>query len=156
MAMNETEKGVGSMSSQETTEDDPLPYESVYYHSLVLLQTIALWDMEGAATATANAQSASQSDQIFSFVRNLSTQATDWLSMTDGDETSTVYWDTMTIAASTEETYVTELFEQLLYVIPSHEPSDETVHRMTSFLPDYLRAFALRFGSYYNTVSQAQ
>ncbi|KAL3494407.1 hypothetical protein BJX62DRAFT_234283 [Aspergillus germanicus] len=100
--------------------------------------------------------SASQSDPMFSFGGHESTNATEVLELADTDDTRTVYSNTMTLPGSTKESYATELCEQILGAISSIESADETLRQLSEALPDYLRAFALRFGSAHQTDLQAQ
>ncbi|KAL4940358.1 kinase-like domain-containing protein [Aspergillus oleicola] len=128
-----------------------LPEETVSSYSHSFLQTPILAAVEGTATF-----SASSSNQVFSTGMDESTNPTEWLESTDRDENSTVYSDTMTLPGSMKESYAAELCEQLLLAISSFESRDETFQELCEALPDYLRAFALRFGSSNQPASQAQ
>jgi hypothetical protein len=84
------------------------------------------------------------------------TNATDVPELTNSDETSTVFSDAMTPPGSTKETFAAELCEQLLRDISSIQLPDGAIQELSEALPDYLRAFAVRFDSSDQTFSQAR
>ncbi|VUC25621.1 unnamed protein product [Clonostachys rosea] len=68
------------------------------------------------------------------------------------DDTATEYSDTSSVATWKKESYIEEFVDDLLARVHELHPDEETLERISTLLPDLLKAFALRVG--YNAPSR--
>ncbi|KAL3460110.1 kinase-like domain-containing protein [Aspergillus heterothallicus] len=144
-----------SMHSMATKKDrvslSSAPEELAVSEYDVASRATGLIGLDPTATSTTY-----KSDHIFSTGKDVLASWTDVSELDDSDGTSTIYSDTMSLPESTKDSYALELCEQLIRGISSYEIPNETAQKTFEALPDYLQAFALRFGSCPGTASQAR